>query len=523
MVQFSAAQNCSLYQFNAFNKSYDSIYYGENYKQILDSITASGYYTLKIQNKIENPCQYFFDKGNQFKKIYLNNVSLKNRFIQFDETHQLFYTLHLDDYIQTIKDSLENSGKPFAGIRILPNAYIDHYAIASIDLESEKERYIDDIKIIGYEQVPKFLKREALRRNKLFTPQAISHLEKQINEYHFINQYEVPRVSFTKDSTIIYLYLKKRKQSYFDGLAGFETDSEGKFSIQGNIHIQLLNAFNGFEQIKLQWESGLNKSQNLNFMTHIPYIFNSRFGVGSQLNIHKQDSSYVRLEFRNQLVYQLSPFHYFGGNFNLAHSNYIRSTQSNQSDFSKIGFGVSYFFQDNRIFEFQENKSLIDFKSSLWKLKQKESDSAPSRQTEINYLVSRQQRITKNHYTYLSVQGKSLIQDTEYLLNDMFMTGGFHNLRGYNQNSIITPSFHVFSLAYRYIPASQILFEAFADAAIVRNSTHNQNETLIAYGIGTQFYAGFGIFQINFAIPHIENQGFNISSGKIHLGIKTYF
>lgn len=517
------AQQCTLFSLNNEKAGYDSVYYGNSFNQYLDSITASGYYTLKITAKKTNPCEIYFDKGSYLERIYLSKIPIKNSLIQYDSIQKLYYTDDLDGYIQLVKDSLENAGNPFSEIIVEPMGWRNATAMAQIKLKADTARHINDIKFIGYDRIPKFVEKDILRKNLLYTSENSAFIEQKINTYSFLNQTEAPRVSFTKDSTTLYIYVTKRKQSIFDGLIGFESDEEGKFNLQGNVNIALINAFNGFEKINLQWESGLNKSQQLDFGAHIPYIFNSPLGIAAKLNIHKQDSSFVRLNMSNSIVYQFSPTHYLGGNFNLAGSNFINGTTAGQQDYTKNGFGITYYYQTGIDRVFRENKTFIEVNSGLWKRKFNDESLGTTSQTDIIYMVRRQQALWKDHYVYAALSGSNLIQEGVYLENDMYLMGGFNSLRGFNQNSIITPSFNMLTLSYRYIPSNQILFELFSDLALVKSIDNQTSETLNSIGLGMQFFTRFGIFQMNYALGKTANTGFDFTNGKIHIGVMSFF
>ena len=65
-----------------------------------------------------------------------------------------------------------------------------------------------------------------------------------------------PEILFTRDSTILYLYIQKIKKNTFDGFLGFNSDDQsGKVKIQGYAKINLINTFNNGENIKIDFIS----------------------------------------------------------------------------------------------------------------------------------------------------------------------------------------------------------------------------------------------------------------------------
>lgn len=515
----SKAQECSVFE-NSQNEAYIEIYRGENADHLLDSLINIGYYTLKIDSTSINPCQYYIKKGKQFKRIYIEtNTKNLSHLLTYDQENQQYYTNNIDHLIKQVKDSLLNQGQPFSKITTKTKGYINEFALATIEIENATTRIINDIKFMGYDRVPRFVKRELLKNELIYNDPSIESINNNLNQYRFLTQTSPPKVSFTKDSTILYVYTKKVRQSFINGIIGFETDDEDKLNLQGNVQLSLMNTFNTNERIKVDWKSGLNKSQNLNFETFLPYLFNFNIAYETNLNLTKQDSTFFKLEWRNGLLYQLNPDHFIGANFNLANSNYIKNQNS---DFSKSGFGVSYFYQDLQPSELQENKTFIKLSSTLWRRKVN-LDTEPSEQTEIIFWIERQQRIFRNHFINSAFHGSNLIQKGEILENDLYQVGGFNTIRGFNQNSILTPAYNTLSLAYRYIPNNKIFFELFSDLALIQDKTNNDTSFLNAYGLGMQFSTNFGWFQLNYALGSTEGSSTGLSEGKVHLGIKSYF
>ena len=515
------AQNCIIKEWNENNSLNDTLYIGNQPQQFLDSLNSIGYYTLEILRKNLDSCDFTVQKGRQYKKIFLSKGSIRNKLVKNESLTNQMYTMAFEEYIQSIKDSLANIGQPFSSIQIQPKGYFMNSAVIDVVVENRDERIINKIKFVGYDQIPRFINKHLLHTNLRYTPLNIAKIKQKIDGYNFLTQTQEPKISFTKDSTTLYIYVQKRKLSLFEGLIGFESDENGKFSLQGNIDINLFNNFNQAERINLSWQSGLNKSQNLEFAFHLPYILNTNFGINSSINLQKQDSSFVKLQMRNGLAYQFNSNHFVSANYNFASSNFVGERQDSQADFSKNGFGITYQYENSQYSKFKENKTYLTITSGIWNQKIKEDDTK-IKQNEILYQLVRQQHLFKNHFTHLGLSGKNLIQKENILENDLYQLGGFNSLRGFNQNSILTSSYNLFSAAYRYIPNDQIFFEIFSDFALIKNRENIVN-SLHSIGAGLQFLTKFGFFQLHYAIGYQENKGYDIANGKIHLGIKSLF
>lgn len=518
---FLKGQDCSILQNSIDQNKFETIYAGTKSQAFLDSLNQIGYYTLRIDSTATQPCRLYISKGKQFKKVLINSTHpiVLNQ-SQYDTIQHLYYTMDFEQLIEGVKDSLLYQGQAFDEINIKPNGFIGEFAQVDISIKNSNKRQIDEIKFIGYEKVPKFVIHELLKNNKIYNDQSIDNIRKKLDEYAFLNQTDTPRISFTKDSTILYVYTKKLRQNFINGILGFETDEDNKLNLQGNVQLNLVNTFNYNERINVDWKSGLNKSQKLRLESFIPNIFKNKIAYETNLNLTKQDSTYFKLEWRNGLFYQLNQDHYIGANYSLANSNYIKN---DNSDFKKRGFGFNYIYEDFLFNKLQENKTWIKLSSTLWNRNLKNRETEESQQTEVSYWIERQQRLYKNHFVNSIIQGNNLIQQGEILENDLYQIGGFNSIRGFNQNSILTPSFNAISLAYRYIPNNNIFFEVFSDLALIEDKLGENTSFFNSYGLGMQFSTNFGWFQLNYALGSNETNSTNLTEGKIHIGIKSYF
>lgn len=502
-------QNCEIHLWNAQQQQYEN--QGAKSVSYLDSLQQMGYYTLQIDSIQRAPsCRYFVRKGKLYNEIWVEMGKKRWR------------TNDIDSVIHHLKDSLQNSGYPFAQIQLRPMYSSSGETVARLEIEPGKQRNIDALEIKGYKKFPTFLQAQILSSLRPYNENKIKQVKTRI-ENTGIAQYAQPaQLAYTPDSTFLFLHLKKRKRSSFDGVLGFNSD-EGKLKLSGQVAIDLYNSFNQLEKIYLHWASGDTESQKINLGFETPYIFKTALGLQSDLNIHKQDSTFVKLEWRNGISYYFDTEHKITGNYNLASSNYIQndSSSSQNLDFSKSGFGLSYQFSTDQPTDFRANKWFLFFMSNLWR--RKTDSEEKEQQTELQYNIRRQQRIVSNHYLYAEIWGKNLIQKDDSFINDYYRVGGFGSIRGFNQQSIASPQVNTLSAAYRYIPNANILFELFADQAWVQNPVENKNQSLLGLGLGAQLRMQLGVFSIGYAVGKQEDTSFDFQNAKVHIGLTTRF
>ncbi len=167
---------------------------------------------------------------------------------------------------------------------------------ANLEIYKNEKRRIDKVIIKGYANFPmSFMNQQfGIVKNDLFSKKKITQISSLIKSNKFVSEIKKPELLFTKDSTSLFLYLKREKSNFFDGLIGFSTSPEnGKIQLYGNIDIQIQNSLNKGEGLNINWLSSQNQSQSLKLALEAPYILNTPFIAGYKFNIHKQDTSFI--------------------------------------------------------------------------------------------------------------------------------------------------------------------------------------------------------------------------------------
>ena len=114
-------------------------------------------------------------------------------------------------------------------------------------------RNIDGFVIKGYEKVPKrFIKNiEKEFQGKKYDDQNLLRINQSLQNHPFLLLEKPPQTLFTKDSTQVFLFLKKKKTNTFDGIIGFGNDDSDKFTFNGSLNVNFKNMFNGFETVNV--------------------------------------------------------------------------------------------------------------------------------------------------------------------------------------------------------------------------------------------------------------------------------
>ena len=514
------------YRWNTQTNRYDFDFYGKDSKLILDSLTQAGYYTLQLDSIIQN--RFYLNKGKNYKTLWVKNQDL----YKDDQYHP---TNNLDSIISTYIQSKEQNGYSFANVQLIPKGYQNEEQKIELILNLGNQRKIDLVKSVGYTKLSKgYIKHSlGLKKNRIYNDDALVNASKILQNTNYISEVQSPQTLFRPDSTIVYLYPQKIKSNVFDGILGFGNDDNGKFKLNGNVLLELNNAFNGFEQIRINWIATANKNMTLDFRVKIPYLFQTPIGSETQLKIFKQDSVFVNLDLNERLFYQINPNSSLGGNLSYTSSNFLlddESFASNYDDYTKIGLGLSYEYFQKHSFSLMEGKSFLNVFAST--ISRKENNysltqdfiNEKSNQYEIGLSTYRIFQLYKKHYIKTSASFRGLFDKNDsYSENELYRIGGFGSIRGFNEESILANLYGIGSLEYRFLPNEGFYISLFGDYAFTENKRVNLNTNFFSFGTGLSFLTKLGIFNLSYAVGKTDSTPFDFNNSKIHFGILSQF
>ena len=155
----------------------------------------------------------------------------------------------MEETLKLLNSEFSNQGDPFSTLQLtnIKKQEDDHLFADLIISEKLQKRTIDSIIIKGYEKFPKsFVKRYLKIKSKQpFNLKTIKDKTAELENLVFASQIKEPEVLFTKDSTLLYIYVEKQKSNAFDGFLGFGTNTEtNKIEFNGYLEFKLNNNLN---------------------------------------------------------------------------------------------------------------------------------------------------------------------------------------------------------------------------------------------------------------------------------------
>jgi len=344
-----------------------------------------------------------------------------------------------------------------------------------------------------------------------------------LNNLRFAEQTKTPEVLFTKDSTILYIYLEKSQSNTFDGFLGFSTDEDtNKIDFNGFINLELNNNFNYGETFTLMYKSDESEQKNFEGKLNLPYLFSSPIGTELSLKILKRDSSFTSINQKANVFYQLSAKNrIFLG---------VESIESNNQLSDEINFNIedykSNLYNLKYVFENVQNfKSLFPIKTKVdleIGLGKRETNTISENQEKIQLDTYHNFQLSKKNSFYTRVNA-AIINSNTYLENELFRFGGINSIRGFLENSILANKYIVINTEYRYQLSRNIYAHTIIDFSDFENKISNTKENLYGFGLGFGIRTKAGLLKFNYANGKSEAQNFKFSNSKIHLSLVSVF
>ena len=479
-------------------------------------------FSVKVSLKKKYDTIYIYYQKNTIDKALVNLISK-----QVFSNYFVLPISNVESSLRFLNKKIADKGYPFSklslsNIGINPNDIL----IANLVLDSEKQqRHINDIKIKGYDKFPRSYLKHSLKikSNQTFDLNKIKQKAKQLNNLRFVKQIKSPEVLFTKDSTILYMYIEKTKSNTFDGFLGFGTNEQtNKLNFNGYLNLNLLNNLNYGESFSLQYKSTQNNQKFFQADINMPYFLNTPIGIDLQLYIFKQDSSFSTVNQSVKFNYQINSKHKLYTGIKTTESNNLLKTNSTQtiSDYKSNYFSLAYQYinpqYDNTLFPIN---SSVYLETSFGKRK---NSNISEKQTQLNIEASKIFNLNETNSIYLRLSGYSLLSDS-YFENELTRFGGINSIRGFEENSITATSYGFINTEYRLQLSPSIYIHSIIDIASFENKITSTKEKLFAYGLGFGILSNAGLLKLNYANGKTSSQKFKFSNSQVHLSLTANF
>ncbi|WP_440881857.1 hypothetical protein [Tenacibaculum sp. C7A-26P2] len=473
-------------------------------KKIKKSLNKKGY--LKVTYKLskqDSTFTYYFQLG---KKINVAKIKRDNAYIQIK-------FCQLKKYLEHKKKELDSKGESFTEIKLTDINITQDTLNATLITHRKNVRSINKVVVKGYQQFPKsyFKNYLFLKKKKVVNKRKLNLISEQLQTLNFVREVKKPEFLFSNDSTFLFLYLSKKKQSSFDGFLS-AIPSKNKLKVSGNLILKLLNTMDKGEDFVINWISNQNNT-SLNINLNYPFMFNTPITPKINFNIFKQDSTFITSKVYSELSYQSSYKSSYSFCYSSTKSSYLLNQNSkNISSFSSHFLGVSFETLLKPKKSIFTNNSY--FKSSLF-FGSRNSANQKDYQMKLLSKLKYTHDFSKKKSVSVGLEAGFLISDS-YVENELFRIGGSNSIHGFLLNSIEASKYGIVNTQYNHLINKNKLLYTIFDTATYK---HNRKNTIFSMGIGYSQFLNNTLTSIEYVLGSNKNQKF--FNGNSLLSIRT--
>ena len=452
----------------------------------------------------------------------------------------------------------ENSGYPFASIKLDSFMATSNFFTAKLFLEKNEIIKYDSIHIFGKTRLKRaFLKNYlGLRLNKHYNENNIQRISQRLAELPFVDAIQARTVEFVNGKAKVNLYLKDKRASRFDLLIGLLPGSSGKkLLVTGEATIHLVSLLGMGEEFYLQWKSLQPKTQQLDVRFTYPYLIGLPLGISARFELYKRDTWYLDLNGDYGIQYQIIGSNYVKASL-MQHNTiitnvdtaYIKQTRRLPKflDLNTNEFALEYFMQKLNyrfnpisgytfriggsagVKKIRRNNNITGLQDELrggtFAYLYDDSIRLKTFQFRISLMVEKYWKLASRHTIKTNFEGKYFYAQTIFD-NEKYRLGGTSSLRGFDDQSIFTPYYAMANVEYRFLLSKNSYFSTFFNAALVQESRAGKGlfDFPYGFGAGAAIETKAGIFGITYAMGTQLDNKITIKSAKIHIGYINYF
>ncbi len=459
-----------------------------------------------------NPRKAYFNFNKKIDSLLIKVNDSITKEIKIDE---------LDFFIDSISNKIEERGGLFSEISLKNITLEKSKLISELQIRKSTLRKNDTTIIKGYPNFPikyieNFLK---IKKGDIINKTKLNEISKNSNEISFVSEIKKPEVLFTKDSTLLYLYLKKKKTSNFDGLLNFSSDKNNSgISFTGYLNLELNNIINKGETFSLLWKANGNENQNFTLNSRIPYIFNSLLSTDIKFIIHKQDSSFLNTQLRTKLSYNLSNKSSVGITYS-SETSVKNTNNSIENDsitsFDNYFFGFIYNYEAKKQNNFNDKKIHFQINPTFGK---RNTDYQFKLNLTFQYIFD----FDKKNSFYIKTKSGYLFSKNNFT-NELYRIGGVNSIRGFDEESIFTSGFTYINSEYRYLTSKESYIYSIFDLAHYEPRDNSNDKTIFSLGLGYLFKIGDSQLNMNYTFGKKTPINSFKSNSRISITYKNFF
>ncbi|MCX6257090.1 MAG: BamA/TamA family outer membrane protein [Bacteroidia bacterium] len=492
---------------------------------------------------IEKGVQYHWgsfclEKPDEQLSKKLNNVLIKTgkKAISYSE---------ISRSVNDLLTYYENSGYPFASVRLINVSFSEDSVHAEIHIEKQDRFIIDSIEIKGKARISGNYISHILgiSQGDIYQEQSITSISKRISDCRILRETRPHETEFHTGKARLFLYLENRKSNQFDGILGIAPDNKntGKLTLTGNVNLLLANTFGKGESFTFNWQKTGQYSQQLKTSLSWPYLYSTPFGAEAGIDLFKKDTTYLIVKLSTGLQYffgldNFTRITYSHESSSLV-STYGLQNESTLPQYADItanmaGFGMQVTQTDYRMNPRKGFVLLADASVGIRNImKNSKINDAAYQGIKLNSKIVRCQSefcyylplISDFVFKYRNTSG--IISNSQLFENELYRLGGLKSVRGFDEESILASSYFCNNAEIRYLFEENSAVFLFFDKMFYRKDLISTSVTDQPYGfgLGVDFETRTGIIAIDYALGSQFGNPVELRAARMHIGFISKF
>lgn len=464
----------------------------------------------------------------------------------------------ISGYMKKLLGALEDNGYPFAKVRLQNTKFDESEVSAELNVNKGSLVIIDSLFISGRGKISRAYLENYLeiKPGDRYSKSKVLEIKSKIQQLPFVTLGKNPTVSFFNNEAVINLELKPRNASRFDFIIGLlqndDTD-ETRFTFIFDVNAEMYNRLGAGEHLYFQFKRLQPEVQDLDISINYPYLLGLPFGVDADFSLYRNTNRNIDLDgnlgwqyFIGGNNYLKLSWDYFSSNLlDIDTSAILRNNKLPRRldlAYNALGFDVNiekldYRYNPRKGLSFKVKSAVgqkeIKRNNIILNLKNETTDFSNAYDSLITTGVQLELKSNIDYYFPLGyrstlktgIASAILISEQQFFDNELFRIGGNRNLRGFDEESIFTSAYHIFTLEYRLILSQNSFLSTFLDYGYVKSNQEGEDDWInpMGLGAGLNFETGAGIFGVSTAVGKTEDEPFNFRSAKIHFGFISLF
>lgn len=506
------------------------------------SLLAEGYFDARLDTStIDSTVYVEIDRGTQYLihtlEIQQDSVMIPT-YSEKWKKNKPFDPQMLSKKASYLLHDYENRGYPFVSLKMSALIFTGNIADVAFQLNPGPLVTMDSVIFRSDSKIPKRYVRNYLdiRKGDLYSEEKTLNTERRLKEIPFISIRQSPEIRFKEGKADLFVFIEKKKANYFNGIIGLRPDDvTGKVNITGDAEIKLLNAFNGGEEIYLNWRKMQALTQDLTSKLMLPYLFNTPIGIEGQLKIYKRDSTFTSIKSLGGMVFNFGGMNrvkiFIEKNTTNQIARYLTAQALANVNSTFYGLGIDYEDLDYR---YNPRKGISIHAEGATGSRHVQNSNQLSELEADETKRYNVHRFATEMDTYLPtwkkqcfrIGLKSAVMVTPSIYeNEMNRIGGLRTIRGVDEESINTSSYVIGTIEYRLLYEENSALYLFADQGWYEKKSTNSfvTDTPIGFGAGVNFETKAGIFTFNYAIGQQFDNPILVRNAKVSFGFRNVF